>query len=99
MPNTATFTVQKEDHTLGNVLCCQLQSQLNIMFAGYKMPHPLEHHFVLKVQTDKTTTPLEAVQTNIDKLIGDLSLLEERVKSEVRRVQLSTGSASVRRMW
>lgn len=103
MPNTATFTVQKEDHTLGNVLCCKLQAETSVIFSGYKMPHPLDHHFILKIQTDKTTTPLEVVQFNIDKLIGDLSMLEERVKAEVRRVQMTSmggsSTSSIRRMW
>lgn len=97
MPNTATFTIQKEDHTLGNLLCrynllpidkdfyhvfhcSQMQRQQHVVFAGYKVPHPLEHSFVLKVQTDKTTTPSEALQRGVDQLIGDLSLLEERLK-------------------
>lgn len=42
---------------------------------------------MLKVQTaERTETPLEAVQTSIDGLIGDFSLLEERLKTELRRV-------------
>ena len=49
------------------------------MFAGYKVPHPLEHNFVLKVQTDGAL-PVEVLQNGVDQLIGDLSLLEERVK-------------------
>lgn len=80
MPNTCTFTIQKEDHTLGNILARQLQRQDHVEFTGYKVPHPLEHNFVLKVQTDRTTTPVEALQRGVDQLIGDLSLLEERVK-------------------
>lgn len=44
------------------------------------MPHPLDHSLVLKIQTDRTTTPMEALQRGVDQLIGDLSLLEERVK-------------------
>lgn len=57
-----------------------MQRQSHVIFAGYKVPHPLEHAFVLKVQTDKTTTPAEALQRGVDQLIGDLSLLEERLK-------------------
>jgi DNA-directed RNA polymerase II subunit RPB11 len=61
-------------------LCSQLQNQDRVIFAGYKVPHPLEHAFELKVQTDQTTTPVEALQSGVDQLIGDLSLLEERAK-------------------
>ena len=98
MPNTSTFLVQKEDHTLGNLLARyvlsshpiplnsphpavrQMQHQQHVLFAGYKVPHPLDHSLVLKIQTDRTTTPMEALQRGVDQLIGDLSLLEERVK-------------------
>lgn len=57
-----------------------MQKQEHVSFAGYKVPHPLEHNFVIRVQTDDTTSPVEALQRGVDKLIGDLSLLEERVK-------------------
>lgn len=57
-----------------------MQRQEHVEFAGYKVPHPLEHRFVLRVQTDRTTTPMVALQKGIDQLIGDLSLLEERLK-------------------
>lgn len=85
MPNAATFSVQREDHTLGNILACHLQQQEHVLFAGYKVPHPLEHMFELKVQTDSTTTPTAALQQSIDGLIGNLGVLEERFKSEIRK--------------
>lgn len=56
-----------------------MQKQPHVMFAGYKVPHPLEHSFVLKVQTDRTTTPTETLQRGVDQIIGDLSILEERL--------------------
>ena len=34
------------------------------------MPHPLEHQFVLKVQTTPDTTPLEVFQQEINNLIN-----------------------------
>ena len=44
------------------------------------MPHPLEHKFVLKVQTEKPLTPSQALEKTLDRLIGDLASLEELVK-------------------
>lgn len=44
------------------------------------MPHPLEHKFVLKVQTEKPLTPSQALEKTVDRLIGDLASLEERVR-------------------
>lgn len=48
------------------------------------MPHPLEHKFVLKVQTDKATTPVAVVEGAVENLIADLATLEDRIK--VRRL-------------
>ncbi len=50
MPNAGTFKVEKEDHTLGNVLRYELLRNPSVLFAGYKMPHPLEHRIVVKVR-------------------------------------------------
>ena len=72
--------------------------QPNIIFAGYKVPHPLDHSFVLRVQTDASSTPLEAVQKGVDQLIGDLSLLEERLQAEIRRIGGCQSGAS-RKAW
>ncbi len=99
MPNTSTFAVEKEDHTLGNVLARQMQRQAHVRFAGYRVPHPLEHSFLLKVQTDATTTPLEAVQRGIDQLIFDLSLLEESVRHETARFAPAAAAAAAARRW
>ncbi|RKO90429.1 DNA-directed RNA polymerase, partial [Blyttiomyces helicus] len=71
IPNAATFTILKEDHTLGNILRMQLLKNPKVLFAGYKMPHPLEHYFVLKVQTTPDTTPLEVLQQELAGLISE----------------------------
>lgn len=47
--NTGTFTLNKEDHTMGNILRCQLLRDPRILFAGYRMPHPLINHTLLRV--------------------------------------------------
>ena len=98
IPNAASFTVQREDHTLGNairmylVLCRspsvgvsdvssrQLVKDKDVLFAGYKVPHPLEHSFIIKVQTSNTTTPVEAVRKAVNEIISDVSTLEDRFK-------------------
>ena len=40
----------QEDHTLGNLLRHQLLKDPNVLFAGYKNPHPLDHNIILRVQ-------------------------------------------------
>jgi hypothetical protein len=51
-----------------------------VLFAGYKVPHPLEHKFVLRIQTTSDYSPQEALMNSITDLISELSLFEERFK-------------------
>ncbi|GAA5821497.1 hypothetical protein JCM11491_002104, partial [Sporobolomyces phaffii] len=77
VPNAATLTINKEDHTLANMLRSQLLLLPYVQFAGYKVPHPLESRVVLKLQTDGSQTPIQAVQN----AIGALMLLLGRAKA------------------
>lgn len=65
----------------------QLLKDPKVLFAGYKVPHPLEHKFVLRVQTTGDYSPQEAFTNAITDLISEISLLEERFKVAVREKQ------------
>ncbi|KAL1140076.1 hypothetical protein AAG570_000008 [Ranatra chinensis] len=80
VPNAAIFTINKEDHTLGNMIRNQLLKDPDVLFAGYKVPHPLEHKFVIRIQTTARYTPHEALIGAITDLISEISLIEERFK-------------------
>ena len=43
MPNAAIFTINKEDHTVGNMVRMQLLKDPNVLFCGYKNPHPMDN--------------------------------------------------------
>ena len=58
----------------------QLLKDPNVLFAGYKQPHPLEHKFILRIQTVASYSPADAMMNAITDLISELSLLEERFK-------------------
>jgi len=83
--DAASFIVRKEDHTLGNVVRMQLLRDKDILFAGYRMPHPLEHNIVIKIQTTQNSTPMKALENAIGDLTEEISLLEERFKTELER--------------
>jgi DNA-directed RNA polymerase II subunit RPB11 len=53
-----------------------------VVFAGYKVPHPLHPYFLVKIQTDGTITPTAALEQACTKLIGTLSSLEAKFKRE-----------------
>ncbi|CAG9760956.1 unnamed protein product [Ceutorhynchus assimilis] len=84
VPNAVIFTINKEDHTLGNMIRNQLLKDPNVTFAGYKVPHPLEHKFVLRIQTTSDYSPQDALMHAITDLISELSLFEERFKEAVK---------------
>ena len=61
-------------------MCRQLLKDPQVIFAGYKIPHPLEHKFVLRIQTTPDYSPQEAFTNAITDLISEVSLLEERFR-------------------
>ncbi|KAH7925076.1 RBP11-like subunits of RNA polymerase [Leucogyrophana mollusca] len=82
IPNAATFKIVKQDHTLGNMLRAQVLAMPQVLFAGYKVPHPLHPYFLLKIQTDGTATPQAVLEQACTKLITTLSALEAKFKRE-----------------
>jgi DNA-directed RNA polymerase II subunit RPB11 len=60
----------------------QLLAMPQVVFAGYKVPHPLHPYFLVKIQTDGTITPTAALEQACTKLIGTLSSLEAKFKRE-----------------
>jgi len=82
IPNAATVKIVKQDHTLGNMIRGQLLAMPQVLFAGYKVPHPLHPYFLVKIQTDGTITPTAALEQACTKLIGTLSSLEAKFKRE-----------------
>lgn len=67
--NAGTFTLNKEDHTVGNLFRMQLLRDPSVRFAGYMIPHPLIHRVELRVQTSSSTvSPVEVLSSAIEDL-------------------------------
>ncbi|KAF8451512.1 DNA-directed RNA polymerase [Terfezia claveryi] len=81
-PNTAIFTFNKEDHTLGNLLRATLAKHDDVLFVAYKVPHPLFANFELRVQTTERTTPKDVVVAACKGLIGELTNLRNNLTRE-----------------
>ena len=87
IPNAGTFKIQNQDHTLGNLLKDELMKDTkNVLFAGYKKPHPLEKHIEVKIQTIEKKSPYEVLKkavNNILKVNGQLrSTFQEVIKKK-----------------
>ncbi|KJA25624.1 hypothetical protein HYPSUDRAFT_37660 [Hypholoma sublateritium FD-334 SS-4] len=94
IPNAATIKIVKQDHTLGNMLRAQLLAMPQILFAGYKVPHPLHPYFIIKIQTDGTITPQEILEQACTKLIATMSNLETKFKREFSYKDVEAGGVT-----
>lgn len=82
VPNAAVFTLNKEDHTIGNLLRHYLIKSPNVLFAAYKIPHPLFATFELRVQTDGELSPKDAVIKACADCVQDLQRLDQEFTKE-----------------
>ncbi|KAK4996862.1 DNA-directed RNA polymerase II core subunit [Elasticomyces elasticus] len=96
VPNAALFTFQKEDHTLANLLRDQLNRSPHCTFAAYKVPHPLFPTFQLRVHTDGTLTPKEAVINACREAVQALEKLSQNFTKEWELKKIANvGSADI----
>lgn len=78
VPDAVVFDIWLEDHTLGNTLRMELLRNELVLFAGYKVPHPLENKIELRVQTLPKTTPEAAVRLAVKNIKSEFkSMLEQ----------------------
>ena len=69
----------------------QLLSMSTVLFAGYKVPHPLQPYFLLKIQTDGSCTPAAALETAANALIAQLSQIQDKFKREFNFREIEPG--------
>jgi DNA-directed RNA polymerase II subunit RPB11 len=80
--NTGIFTIWLEDHTVGHALRTQLLKNPAVTFAGYKVPHPLEHKMIFRVQTSRDT-PVVAMKAALKQLSEITTKLETVVSKAI----------------
>lgn len=102
MSNTSDFILNKEDHTLGNLLAEHLKQHPKVMMCGYKgrcltwitctarlicpdkfiVAHPNVPEVMIRVQTDGTIQPKDALIEVCKNLIGDYAKLAREFTRE-----------------
>lgn len=83
---SANFRLNKEDHTIANLLRMQLLRDPNVRFVGYIHPHPLVHYINLKIQTNSSTTDPKAVLSNaIEDLSGETDHLITQTQEAIEK--------------
>ena len=58
----------------------ELLKNKQVLFVGYKMPHPLENRFVLRLQTREGTTPRAALDDALTSLLAQVDALERNAQ-------------------
>lgn len=79
--NSGTIVMVKEDHTLGNSIKSVLLRDQRVLFAGYRMPHPLEPKCNIQIQTTPDCTPLQAALDALEDLGEETANLLAMVES------------------
>jgi len=92
VPNASLFTFRKEDHTLANLLRAKLLKAEHVLFAAYKVPHPLFATFELRVQTDGEVSPKDAVVRACADVVQELSALDQEFTKEWELKKIALGS-------
>jgi len=60
----------------------QLLHDVHVLFAAYRVPHPLEHNVVVRVQTEEGYEPKEAVINAANILLVQLTQLRSNFEQE-----------------
>ena len=85
--SAGTFTINKEDHTVGNLLRMQLLRDGDTRFAGYQLPHPLEHVCHVKVESTPGRAPVEVMGAAVTDLRQEVELLDRGFRDECARAR------------
>ncbi|KAH0548258.1 hypothetical protein GP486_008036 [Trichoglossum hirsutum] len=96
VPHCAIFHFNKEDHTLADMLRSQLLRTPNVIFAGYRVPHPLFSTFDLRIQTNGDISPKDALVEACKELINKLKVLDLQFKHEfaIKEAMNAKGAAA-----
>ncbi|KAG1673009.1 hypothetical protein FOA52_005939 [Chlamydomonas sp. UWO 241] len=86
LQDAGTFTIMNEDHTVGNMVRMQLHEDRMVVFAGYRVPHPLETKMLIMVQTTGQKSPIQAVDHALDDLRSEIGSIAAAFDDEARRM-------------
>lgn len=87
VPDAVVFDIWLEDHTMGNALRMELLRNEQVLFCGYKVPHPYNNMIELRVQTLPQTTPEAAVRSAVRNLRTEFKSMLEQFDESVAEVQ------------
>jgi len=81
LENAGTYLMWLQDHTMGNALRMQLLRNQHVLFAGYRIPHPLTNNIEIKVQTTENCSPGDAMRQAHAELIMETKDILQQFQS------------------
>jgi len=96
IPNAGTFVCAKETHTAGDILRMQILRNPAVLFCGYQMPHPLLNEMLIKIQTDGTIPPMEALKVAIEDLESEIDTFDRKFRDSLAEVRAFQAAEELR---
>lgn len=62
-----------------------------MLFAGYKLPHPLENVISIKIQTDERSNPADALKRACQQLINQTLSIKKQFQDQARNIEMGMG--------
>jgi DNA-directed RNA polymerase II subunit RPB11 len=62
-----------------------------VLFAGYKVPHPLENVINIKIQTDERSNPADALKRACQLLITQTLNVKKQFQDQARNIEMGMG--------
>ena len=84
-----TYSLQNEDHTLGNALRHVLMRRPEVSFCGYTVPHPAEPKMHLRLQTVESTTTHATLRLALEDLKALSAHIEETFDAELQTATMT----------
>jgi DNA-directed RNA polymerase II subunit RPB11 len=85
LKNAGHYVIRLEDHTVGNLLRQQLHRDEAVVFAGYRIPHPLDPLMVVRIQTTDAKLPQDAMNHALLDLKAEIAELKSSLAAQVPR--------------
>ena len=67
---------------MGNAIRMQLHEDPEVIFAGYKIPHPLEWKMLVKIQTKESSNPYIGMQTALSALHEEITSIRSQFNQQ-----------------
>lgn len=89
--NHLELEIEGEDHTLCNLLKKALLKDENVIFAGYKIDHPLLSNPKIYITTNQGFSPEDALRSAIERLKITLNEISNSFFNALSEFKSSTG--------